>query len=309
MGRSCEKSIGRVAGRRGKSQSKRGAEILGRRLRFEPLEERRLLTSVVGTLLIANVGGTTPYIEADQLAYSNNGGNVAPVTGNAYTFATVQGSGVLVGGIALNPTDGNLFVHTFSGGVQEFNGATGALVTNFVAPNPSYGTSGGGIAFGPDGNLYVAFSSAVMVFSPTGASLGTFVRGLSDAVGLIFGPNGNLYVANDFEASDSQGPYPQGEILEYQGPNGTSPGTLVASVTRFTPVSFTSTQQQVSGALAFGPSDDSNVAGCLFVGCFGDGKHGWVEELSDDNVNGQDTRSTSAAPPPTITRSPRSRAP
>jgi hypothetical protein len=62
-----------------------------------------------------------------------------------------------------------------------------------------------GVAFGPDGNLYVADAThgTVLRFNPvTGGAMGTLVSagsGLLSPNGMTFGPDGNLYVA-DFEA-------------------------------------------------------------------------------------------------------------
>jgi hypothetical protein len=59
-----------------------------------------------------------------------------------------------------------------------------------------------GVAFGPDGNLYVADAThgAVLRYNPvTGGLIGTFVSagsGLSQPNGMTFGPDGNLYVSD-----------------------------------------------------------------------------------------------------------------
>ena len=77
-----------------------------------------------------------------------------------------------------------------------------------------------GLAFGPDGNLYVASASTSQVLEYNG-STGAYPPGLSSAGsgglshprGLTFGPDGSLYVSSC--ASNS--------ILRYQGPQGSSP--------------------------------------------------------------------------------------
>jgi WD40 repeat protein len=111
--------------------------------------------------------------------------------------------------------DGDLFVAMYSNGVYQFNGQTGAPLGNFV-PATNF-TFVGGIAFGPDDNLYISTESADSVLrynGTTGAFIDTFVSagsgGLNGANGIEFGPDGNLYVAGGF--SDA--------ILRYNGQSG-----------------------------------------------------------------------------------------
>ena len=93
-------------------------------------------------------------------------------------------------------------------GVEEFNGQTGANMGLFASGHGL--TTPSGVAFGPDGNLYVSnyqqFSTGnVLQFNgATGAFISTFiptgVGGLSDPAALAFAPNGNLYVADYFDS-------------------------------------------------------------------------------------------------------------
>src|SRR5262245_2756498 len=109
--------------------------------------------------------------------------------------------------------DGNLYGASIDNGkVLRYNGTTGAFLSTFVDniphgfvvtdPQTQEGFAIGplGLAFGPDGNLYVSndFTNTVQRYSgTTGASLGTFASiGLDVPTGLVFGPDGNLYVSS-----------------------------------------------------------------------------------------------------------------
>jgi hypothetical protein len=122
----------------------------------------------------------------------------------------------------------------------------------FVAPNSSGMTDIAGLAFGPDGNLFVssANNSSIIEFDgTTGNSLGVFVPtgsgGLNWAAGMAFAPDGNLYVCS----------WGSNQILEYEGP--TRPDGVAAG--QFLGV-FASTQHAPYD-FAFGP--DGNV----YVSC------------------------------------------
>jgi hypothetical protein len=130
----------------------------------------------------------------------------------------------------------------------------------FVAPN-----SGGlgetfGLAFGPDGNLYVTALNQNWVLQfdgTTGNFLSTYVAdgsgGLINASGLTFGPDGNLYVS-----SCHQNPSGIGQVLKYQGPsvgpNGEQPG-------QFLGVFANTGDGSTPDELTFGPD------GNLYVAC------------------------------------------
>ena len=96
-----------------------------------------------------------------------------------------------------------------------FKGATGAFIDVFV-PAES-GSFYAGIAFGPDGHLYVSspFTHRILRFDgTTGALIDVFISNatspLADPRGLIFGANGALYVCN---AAD-------GVVLRYDSATG-----------------------------------------------------------------------------------------
>jgi len=79
-----------------------------------------------------------------------------------------------------------------------------------------------GLAFGPDGNLYVdspANNNILEYNGRTGGYLTTFVSagsgGLTDPAGLVFGPDGNLYVSDEGVQS----------VDRFEGPTGPNPGS------------------------------------------------------------------------------------
>ena len=98
--------------------------------------------------------------------------------------------------------------------------ATGAFIDSFV-------TAGNveGIAFGPDGNLYVAdWGGKVIRYDITdGSYIDDFVTsglgGLSQAYGIVFGPDGHLYVNS----------YNNHNVLRYDGNTGAFLGEFVSS--------------------------------------------------------------------------------
>lgn len=120
------------------------------------------------------------------------------------------------GGMTFSP-DGKLYVAFASGGgltaLDQFDPATGSRIGGGVYLDDSSGDlpldSLGGMAFSPDGQLYVAFMSAggltaLDQFDPlTGARVGQGVYlddssgalPLSRFVGMAFSPDGKLYVA------------------------------------------------------------------------------------------------------------------
>ncbi len=118
-------------------------------------------------------------------------------------------------GLVISRTGNLLVASRNTDSVLEYDAVSGAFLGEFVSPGPvSYPW---GIAFGPNGNLFVtSFGWSVIEYDGlTGSLIGDFVTtadngGLSDPHGLLFKPNGNLLVASAFTD----------QILEYDGLTG-----------------------------------------------------------------------------------------
>ena len=144
----------------------------------------------------------------------------APTTGAIVNeFATGNGITDPVD-VKIGP-DGLLYVSSeVSNNVLRYNAATGAFIDSFV-------TTGNveGIAFGSDGNLYVAdWGGKVIRYDITdGSYIDDFVTsglgGLSQAYGIVFGPDGHLYVNS----------YNNHNVLRYDGNTGAFLGEFVSS--------------------------------------------------------------------------------
>ncbi len=131
-------------------------------------------------------------------------------TGDSQVFVPTAAGGLGRGvSLAFGP-DGNLYVSTrvdddpaATNSVKRFDGNTGAFLDDFVASGSGGLTDVYGIAFGPDGNLYVvsAASSEIKRYDgQTGAYLNNFVAsgigGIANASQILFHSDGNLYVAS-----------------------------------------------------------------------------------------------------------------
>jgi DNA-binding beta-propeller fold protein YncE len=141
-----------------------------------------------------------------------------------YRGAFVQG---IPGNHFLSETfgpDGNLYVSTgkgpAEGGLDEYNGTTGAFITHFVADGNTHGTRDP-VFHG--GYLYVisAYTNQVLQFDAnTGAFVGVFVpSGTISPTSQTFGSDGNLYVVDSSS----------GAVVRYNGTTGQSLGTFIAA--------------------------------------------------------------------------------
>jgi hypothetical protein len=142
----------------------------------------------------------------------------------------------------------DLFVCNLPGNVLRYDGVTGAFVGEFVKTGSGGLDSPIGMAFGPDGNLYLADTgvfngiSAVRRYQgPNGAAPGAFMDvfvppgkgGLLATFALLFGPDGNddgrqdLYVTSNRYTGRGADKGAEGTVKRYDGRTGAFLGDFV----------------------------------------------------------------------------------
>jgi hypothetical protein len=196
------------------------------------LQFNGLTGAFINTFVSSNSGGLNLpgglAFGPDQNLYVASGGtsSVNKYNGTTGAFIGAIAAPSQTTGLRFGP-DGNLYVTGNGGGpggdsVQQFDGTTGAFLKTFVTAGSGGLSDPGDLSFGPNGDLFVPDTNAVLEFSGnTGAFIGEFANsgGLSAASGISFGPAGDLFVASGFTSS----------VKRYNGTTGAYLGDFVTS--------------------------------------------------------------------------------
>jgi DNA-binding beta-propeller fold protein YncE len=162
------------------------------RIRIAPL----FLGLVVGLALSTRPAGAAGGV-GDLYVSSDASDLVRAYDGSSGTFLGVHATGVLADGhlgLHFGDTNGRFLVGSWSGGVDEYDSATGAYIKTY---NPGGNWQWAGL-YAPNGNVLITstMTNEVLEYDPvSGAFLQQFctVNFPSD---MRIGPNGNLYVCS-----------------------------------------------------------------------------------------------------------------
>ncbi|MEZ6135354.1 MAG: LamG-like jellyroll fold domain-containing protein [Pirellulaceae bacterium] len=175
------------------------------------------LSGLTFNIAVSAIDEDGQYFEANLLAPAYGGDYVNEYDGFGGTFVgsfAPSSDGILGhANIVFMPNGNYLVSGVDSGNIVEYQ-PDGTRVGDFVAASDTHLNNPGGMAYGPDGNLYVADyggGKIVRFDGTTGGYIDDFVAsGLTNPLGLEFGPDGNLYVANRGSAG----------VLRYDGITG-----------------------------------------------------------------------------------------
>jgi outer membrane protein assembly factor BamB len=170
------------------------------------------------------------YVTSNTLGY----GDVYRFNRNGFYLGTFAGTHLRTPGGLTFGADGNLYVigSTWPDSpalwqILRYNGTNGAFLDYFIPASADRTNQFTALAFGADGNLYVAdYAQGILRFDGnTGAYLDTIVpagrAGLSQITGFVFGHDGNLYVSS----------LGSNAVSRFEAGTGTFLGTFVAAGT------------------------------------------------------------------------------
>jgi DNA-binding beta-propeller fold protein YncE len=233
---------------------------------------------MLGVLSLATVGLGMAPASAAILIGNTNGNNVVELdekTGNFLGEFISPFEGFESPDTLVYDPDGNLYVSAGTSretsAIYRFDGKTGSLIDEFASGGGLFRPYG--LAFGPDGLLYVSSFRSDQILRYDGIT-GDFVdvfakrdgtpEGLNGPNGLLFGPEGKLYVTTQGSVADAEGDleflFPS-QVLRYDITSGHSEVFVPQPdpfPTSFGFVSFL--------GLAIGPAD-----GDLYVSDFANG--------------------------------------
>lgn len=129
--------------------------------------------------------------------------------------------------------DGDIYISGLGGGgVQKFDGTTGAYEETIIDTNPFTGKDliAAGLNFGPDGNLYISSvlnDNSIIRYNPTTKEVDQFIApefAPQIPSGSTFTPDGSLFLDGTFVSLDGS----PVSIQQYDGTTGESQGFFVS---------------------------------------------------------------------------------
>ncbi|HEV3299447.1 MAG TPA: NHL repeat-containing protein [Planctomycetaceae bacterium] len=136
-------------------------------------------------------------VGADSILYVANNGS------DTIQQITPGGVGSVFASTAMDPTgiainsSGDVYVAIYNNSTIEKFSSAGTYLGVFASQASTGLSAPYGLAFGSNGNLYVAGNNTILEITSGGVSSVFASTGLSDPRGLAFDSSGNLYVANN----------------------------------------------------------------------------------------------------------------